>query len=148
MKILLATATLLVIGLLAACSNAASTKRTADRQAAYAAAAGAPQRTFRFSTPFYSWEPLGEAQLAVYTKPKEAYLIDLKACHNLLVTPSIELTSSLGQVSVGFDRVRTGTPRISCVISQIRPVDLSHLKAVQQAQRKIDAAVRDAAPAE
>lgn len=147
MKILMATATLVVIGLLTACSNAASSRRTVDRQAAYTAAAGPAQRNFRFFSPLYSWEPLGETQLVVYTKPKEAYLIDLKACRNLLVTPSIEMTSSLGQVSVDFDRVRVGPQRIACVISQIRPVDVAHLKAVQQAQRRIDAAAREATPA-
>lgn len=139
---------LLAVGLLSACSNAANTKRTVDRQAAYTAAAGAPQKNFRFFSPLYSWEPLGETQLVVYAKPKEAYLLDLKACRNLLVTSSIELTSSLGQVSVGFDRVRTGPERISCVISKIRPVDIAHLKAAQQAQRKIDAAARETSPAE
>lgn len=146
MKILWTTAILLVVGLLTACSNAASSRRTIDRQAAYTAAAGAAQRNFRFSTPLYSWEPLGETQLVVYTKPKEAYLLDLKACSNLLVTQGIGLTSRLGEVSVGFDRVRTGPPLISCVISQIRPIDMLHLKAAQQAQRKVDEATRETMP--
>jgi hypothetical protein len=148
MKRIGVVAGLLFVGVLSACANAPYAKRTIDRQAAYTAAAGAPQNNFRFSSTLYSWEPLGETQLVVYTKPKEAYLLDLKACHNLLVTNAIELTSRLGQVSVGFDRVRTAPPRISCVISQIRPVDMGHLKAVQQAQRKIDATARETTPAE
>lgn len=139
-------AVLLAVGGLSACSNAADMKRTAQRQAEFTAAAGAPQRNFLFSTPLYSWEALGETQLVVYTKPKEAYILDVKACNNLLVTKSIGLTSRLGEVSVNFDRVRTYSPRISCVISQIRPVDMRHLKTAQQAQRKVDEAPREATP--
>lgn len=148
MKRIWLTAVILLTVLASACSNAPYVKRTADRQAAYTAAAGAPQKDFRFFSPLYSWEPLGETQLVVYSKPKEAYLLDLKACRNLLVTPFIELTSRLGEVSVGFDRVRTGLDHISCVISQIRPIDMLHLKAAQQAQRKIDAQPRQTSAAE
>jgi hypothetical protein len=129
---------LCLAGLLAACSNVPYAKRTSDRLAAYTAAAGAPVKSFRFFSPLYSWEPLSDTQLVVYTKPKEAYLLDLEACVNLQFTNGIGLTSNLGQVEVRFDRVITGRPRIPCVISQIRPIDVPHLKAVQQAQRKIE----------
>jgi hypothetical protein len=125
-------------GLLAACSNVPYAKRTSDRLAAYTAAAGAPVKSFRFFSPLYSWEPLSDTQLVVYTKPREAYLLDLDACVNLQVTNGIGLTSNLGQVEVRFDRVITRSPRIPCVISKIRPVDIAHLKAVQQAQRKVE----------
>jgi len=54
--------------------------------------------------------------------------------------------SLLGQVSVNFDSVRTRPPLISCAISQIRPIDISRLKAAQQAQRKIDAEPREEKP--
>ena len=80
----------------------------------------------------------------VYTKYKEAYLLDLDACANLQVTNGIGLTSNLGQVQVRFDKVITRSPRIPCTISQIRPIDIAHLKAVQQAQRKIEADPRPA----
>lgn len=135
-------------GVLAACSNMPYTKRTNDRLAAYTAAAGAPVKSFRFFSPLYSWEPLSDTQLVVYTKPREAYLLDLQACQNLQVTNGIGLTSNLNQVEVRFDRVITGRPRIPCVISQIRPVDIAHLKAVQQAQRKIEEDPRPATAAQ
>ena len=44
--------------LLAACSNVPYAQRAGERQAAYAAAAGEPVRSFRFFT-LYSWEALG-----------------------------------------------------------------------------------------
>ncbi|WP_458070335.1 DUF6491 family protein [Rhodanobacter sp. BL-MT-08] len=144
MKSLSLVAAAVLAGLLAACSSVPYAKRNSDRLAAYTAAAGAPVKSFRFFTPLYSWEPLSDTQLVVYTKPKEAYLLDLEACVNLQVTNGIGLTSNLGQVQVRFDRVITRSPRIPCVISQIRPIDMAHLKAVQQAQRKIEADPRPA----
>jgi hypothetical protein len=130
---------------LAACSSAPQVRRDSDRLAAYTAAAGAPVRSFRFFSPLYSWQALSDSQLAIYTKPREAYLLDLQACHDLQVTNSIALTSRLNQVEVGFDRVINGRLHLPCVISQIRPVDVSHLKAVEQAQRKIEEDPRPAA---
>ncbi|MEO8998165.1 MAG: DUF6491 family protein [Rhodanobacter sp.] len=128
--------------MLAACASAPYAQRTSERQAAYAAAAGAPVRHFRFFS-LYSWEPLSDSQLAVYTKPNEAWLLDLGGgCQDLAFVNSIGLTSNLNQVMVGFDRVLTGRGNFPCTISQIRPVDVKSLKAVQQQQRLIKSAPR------
>ncbi len=143
MKRMTVAAGLLIAGLMAACSNVPYAKRTSDRLAAYTAAAGVPVKSFNFFSPLYSWEPLSDTQLVIYTKPKEAYLLDLAACHNLQVTNGIGLTSNLNQVAVGFDKVIVGPPPIPCVISRIRPIDVPHLKAVQQAQRQIVPQPRD-----
>jgi len=133
-RVLLATT---LATMLAACASAPYAQRTSDRQAAYAAAAGAPVRHFRFFS-LYSWEPLSDSQLAVYTKPNEAWLLDLGGdCQDLAFVNSIGLTSNLNQVMVGFDRVLTGRRNFPCTISQIRPVDVKSLKAVQQQQRQI-----------
>lgn len=132
---------------LAACSSAPEVKRDSDRLGAYTAAAGAPVKSFRFFSPLYSWQALSDNQLVIYTKPREAYLLDLQACPDLRVTNRIALTSNLNQVQVGFDRVINGRLRVPCVISQIRPVDIPHLKAVQLAQRKVEEAPRPAAAA-
>ncbi|MFC5743106.1 DUF6491 family protein [Dyella tabacisoli] len=127
---------------LAACSNVPYAQRVSERQAAYAAAAGTPQRSFRFFN-LYSWEPLGGAQLAVYTRPNEAYLLDLDGgCPNLEYANSIGLTSSINEVSVRFDRVLTGPGYFPCTITQIRPIDVTQLKAQEKAQRKIEAKPR------
>lgn len=140
-RILLATT---LAAMLAACASAPYAQRTSERQAAYAGAAGAPVRNFRFFS-LYSWEPLSDSQLAVYTRPNEAWLLDLGGdCQDLAFVNSIGLTSNLNQVMVGFDRVLTGRGNFPCTISQIRPVDVKSLKAVQQQQRLIKSEPRGA----
>ena len=138
---LMMVAALLVGG----CASAPQVQRAADRQAAYAAAAGAPVRSFRFVT-LYSWAPLGTSQLAVYTRPNEAWLLDVGSCPDLPYTPTIALTSNLNQVMVNFDKVVIGRSRFPCRIAQIRPVDMKQLKAVQEQQRTIRSEPRDTAP--
>jgi len=109
----------------------------AQRQAAYAAAAGAPVNSFRFFTPLWSWEDLGQDQVVVYTKPKEAWLLDVPGCIELPFANAIGLTSNLNQVSINFDKVITGRNSFPCTIQRIRPIDVGKLKAVQQEQRQI-----------
>ncbi|MEP6897398.1 MAG: DUF6491 family protein [Rhodanobacter sp.] len=131
--------------LLAGCSDIPIAQRESQRQAAYAAAAGVPVRSFRFFN-LYSWEPLGNGQMAVYTKPNEAWLLDLGgACPNLDFANAIGLTSNLNQVTIGFDKVLTGRGNYPCTITGIRSVDVSRLKLEQQAQHKINAEQREAA---
>lgn len=130
-------------GMLAACSSVPYAQRASERQAAYAAAAGAPVRSFSFFS-LYSWEPLGDTQLAVYTRPNQAWLLDLGGCQDLNFVNSIGLTSSVNQVMVGFDKVLTGRHNFPCTITRIRPVDVKSLKIAQQKQRQINSEARDA----
>jgi hypothetical protein len=139
---LAATAALAV----AACSSVPYAQRISARQAAYAAAAGEPVRSFRFFE-LYSWEPLGNSQLAIYTRPNEAYLVTVMGpCPDLEFTNAIGLTSNLNEVQVRFDKVITGRRDFPCTIGEIRPVDLGKLKSVEHEQRKIQAADRQSAP--
>lgn len=135
---------LLVAGLLAGCSSVPYAQRQSQRQAQYAAAAGASVRNFRFFSPLYSWEALNDQQLVVYARPNQAWLLDVDGCPNLTFANAIGLTSSFNEVSVRFDRVLTGPGNFPCTITQIRPVDVSRLRAAQQAQRKIDERPRTA----
>ncbi len=140
-RVLLATALLV---LLCACASAPYAQRISERQAAYAAAAGAPVRNFRFFT-LYSWEPLGDSQVAIYTRPNDAWLLDLGGgCPDISFVNTIGLTSNLNQVMVGFDKVLTGRNNFPCTISQIRPVDVKSLKATQLQQRQIKSEPRSA----
>lgn len=134
----------LVLGLLCAgCSSVPYAQRMSERQAAYAAAAGAPVRSFSFFS-LYSWEPLSDTELAVYTQPNKAWLLDLGGCQELLFVNSIGLTSNVNQVMVGFDKVLTGRHNFPCTITRIRPVDVKSLKLAQQKQRQIESAARSA----
>ncbi|GLQ89222.1 DUF6491 family protein [Dyella flagellata] len=137
---------LLLLGvLLVACESAPYAQRLQQRQQAYDAAAGAPVRSFRLimGMQIYSWEPLSDTQLVIYTLPSKAYLLDVWPCNNLTFTNFIGLTSFAHEVQTGFDKVLTGRPYIPCVIKQIRPIDLTQLKLEKQGQRHIDSVPRD-----
>jgi hypothetical protein len=138
---------ILLAGGLAACSDVPVAQRDSQRQAAYDAAAGAPVDHFNFFD-LYSWEPLGVNQVAVYTRPNQAWLLSLYGpCPNLPFATFIGLTSSLHQVSINFDRVLTGRGEVPCTIAKIQPVDLTKLKDIQTQQRQIHAEERAAAAA-
>jgi len=139
---------LALAGLLAACSSVPYAQRQQQRQAAYLAAAGAPVRSFRFFPPMWSWEPLGDTQLVVYTRPNKAWLLDLGGtCQNLGFASAIGLTSNLDEVSVNFDRVLVGRGYVPCTITRIRPVDVARLKIEQAKQRKVETEPRSGAAA-
>ncbi|GAA0709286.1 hypothetical protein FHW84_000648 [Dyella sp. SG562] len=140
-------AAIAVLGM-AACSSVPYAQRIGARQAAYREAARDPVRSFRFFE-LYSWEPLGDSQLAIYTRPNEAYLVSVMGpCPDLEFTDAIGLTSNLNEVQVRFDKVLTGRRDIPCTIGEIRPVDLARLKSVEHEQRKIQSAQRAAAAAD
>jgi hypothetical protein len=134
----------LLLGLLCAgCSSVPHAQRMNERQAQYAAAAGAPVRSFTYFS-LYSWEPLSDTQLAVYTRPNQAWLLDLGGCQDLGFANAIGITSNINQVMVGFDKVLTGRGNFPCTISQIRPIDVKSLRLEQQKQRQIKAETRAA----
>ena len=136
-----------VAAALAGCARVGKdfTARTEARQQAYAAAAGAPVKSFHYFS-LWSWEPLSDDQLAVYTRANEAWLLDLDGkCRNLQFTNHIGLTSSASEVSVKFDRVLTGPPDPPCFIKQIRPVDIAKLESPQQGKpREVEETPRPA----
>ena len=124
-------------GLLGGCATNYP-QRESQRQAAYQAATGAPVRSFRFFGSLYSWGPLGNQQLAVYTRPNQAWLLDVPGCNELPFATAIGLTSNMHEVMTGFDHILTGRGNVPCTITQIRPIDVSKLKAAREAQRKIE----------
>ncbi len=142
---------MLIVGatvvLLAACARVGKdyTARLDARQQAYAAAAGAPVDRFHYFS-LWSWEPLGDRQLAIYTRSSEAWLLDLDGyCSNLPFTNHIALTSQASEVLVKFDRVLTGPHDTPCFIKQIRPVDVAKLQSPLQGKpREVEEAQRPA----
>ncbi|HET7126602.1 MAG TPA: DUF6491 family protein [Lysobacter sp.] len=104
--------------------------------ALYRSHAGAPVPSFHYFGRLDSWTPLGDRTVAVWTRPSEAWLLDLDgACNDLGFTPFIGLTSSAGTVSARFDKVlvrNTGHINLPCRILTIRPLDV---KAIRQAER-------------
>jgi hypothetical protein len=126
-------ATVAVALALAGCARVGKeyTANLQARQQVYATAAGQSVNSFHYSS-LWSWEPLSDRQLAIYTRSNEAWLLDLDGrCPNLEFTNHIGLTSSASEVMVKFDRVLTGPGDSPCFIKQIRPVDIAKLNSPQ-----------------
>ena len=132
---------LLATALLAGC---ATTGRLGDaeRLQLYRAHAGAPVRDFHYFTSFNGWTALGDSALAVWTRPSQAYLLELFGpCTDLGYAPAISLSNSMGRVSSRFDSVHVlggggnTTMRIPCRIETIRPLDVKALRAAESEAR-------------
>ena len=122
--------------LLAAC---ATTARVSDEQrlALYAAHAGEPVNSIRYTTPM-GWEAVDDEHLLLNMRPRESYLLRLdgfclKQGGSQL---AIAVSHQAGVVSSGFDRVSVSGAQMDCRIREIRPVDI---KAVHDEQRRLDA---------
>lgn len=121
----------------------------AERQSLYVSHAGAPVNDFRYINSV-SWTPLGDEALAVWTKPNEAWLLDLFGpCQDLDTAPAISISNMMGRVSARFDKVYVvggGAPgfRMPCQIQQIRPLDVKALKAAEKQLREAKIVEREA----
>lgn len=122
---------------LAGCSSLDSktaTEREAASLARHEAAAGEPVNSFRFFR-IDGYNVLGENALAVWTGPRQAYLLAVEEpCHGLRWSLSIGVTSSMSRVYTDFDRVQTQDG--SCRIRSIRPLDVAALRDSEQAARQ------------
>ncbi|NUO77669.1 MAG: hypothetical protein HOQ32_16860 [Lysobacter sp.] len=110
--------------------------RDADRLALYRAHAGAPVPAFQYYGRLDGWTPLGDSALAVWTRPNQAYLLELQGrCSDLDFASAITVSNQAGRVYARFDKVMVlgqGALPFPCHIGQIRPLDV---KAIKQAQR-------------
>ena len=128
--------TLLVMSLLlvTACAGQPS-MTTSERLELYRAHAGEPVSSFQFTGRLWGWRSLGESALAVWTRSNQGYLVELAGrCQDLPFAHSIGLTSNVGRVSAGFDRVIVRLPsnrspnRVGCTIRTIRPINTQVVK--------------------
>ena len=110
----------------------------AKRLAEVSAAAGKPVSSFRYMSTT-QFEPIGLSDLLVYTYPREAWLLHLDgSCRGLDFGPFLGLTSHMHRVSAGEDKVLVRDNPIPCRIVQIRPVDTTVLKPVEE-EGKVEA---------
>lgn len=129
--------------LVGACASMPSASDS-SRLAMYRAHAGGPVASFRMSGSLNNWTALGERALAVWTRPNEAWLLELAApCSDLDVATAIRLTDNMGRVSARFDKVLpleiSGAPRTTqppCVIQSIRPLDVEAIRAAERDARQ------------
>ncbi|MCW5580557.1 MAG: hypothetical protein KIS72_04390 [Luteimonas sp.] len=121
----------------------------AEERALYDAHAGAPVDSFSFFGRLNGWTPLGDSALVVWTKPNEAWLLDLTGpCPDMEYTPAIGLTSNMHRVYARFDKVIANGPgsmNMPCFIQQIRPLDVKAVRASEKELREARVQARDSA---
>lgn len=128
--------------LVAGCATAGGGSRAearAESHDLYRTHAGEPVPSIRYLGSPNSFTPLDDSSLVIWTKPNEAFLLDLFGpCQELEWTPVIGLTSRTGRVYAKFDKVlaqRRGSPmsELPCPIQTIRPIDVPALRDAQRA---------------
>ncbi len=130
----------LVLGAcLAGCASTASIDG-ARKLSIYEAAAGEPVGSFSYLGRISGWTPLGDEHIAVWTRPKEAWLLSFSGiCQDIEFTPMIGLTSQGSRVHAGFDKVLVDSPnsmRLPCRIREIRPLDVTRIREAEKAARE------------
>lgn len=144
------SAAALLCCLLAACAT--GRLGSAERLELYRAHAGPPQNDMQFSGSLNGWNELGDSALAVWTRPSEAYLLELSGpCQELPYAQAIGLTSRAGRVSARFDKVLVlgngPGPRFPCSIASIRKLDIKAVRASEQELRQAQVQERGDEPA-
>ncbi len=128
----------LLCAALAAAACATSKLSDSERYTLYREHAGEPVKSFRYFGSINGWTPLDDSALVVWTRPSEAYLLDLYGpCQDLDFAQSIALTNLMGEVSARFDKVivaGASSMRVPCRIEEIRKVDV---KALRQTERDL-----------
>ena len=133
---------LLVLGFaLSACATTPK-QSDAEKLALHRAQAGEPVKDFRYFGTINGWTPLGDSALVVWTKPSEAFLLELYGpCSSLEYAPAITLSNTMGRVAARFDSVNvrgggSSNMDIPCRIQTIRLLDVKGLKQAQQELRE------------
>ena len=75
-----------------------------QRLALYREHAGAPVDSFQYFGSINGWTPLGDSALALWTKPSQAYLLELNGrCPDLDFAQAITVSNQMGRVHQRFD---------------------------------------------
>src|SRR5688572_5184362 len=129
---------LCVVALSIALSACATNMPDDEKLALYRAHAQAPVKSFRYLNRIDGWTPLGDSALAVWTRPNEAYLLEVDGpCPDLDFAQAIGLTNQFGIVYTRFDKVIPrsaggGPEPVPCPIRQIRPLDVKAIKSAEK----------------
>lgn len=122
-------------------------QRDAERLALYRAHAGPPVDSTRYVGRLDGWTPLGSDALALWTRPSEAWLIELQGgCPDLPYAQAISVSSNTGRIHARFDRIQplgaSVSASIPCYIREIRPLDVKAVRAAEREKRKAEAIER------
>ena len=128
----LSTAVLLVLSACASTPKEAS----ADKLARYQSFAGEPVRSIPYnaSAGGKNFDIIDEENMVVEIRPTEGYLFSLSGpCLRNNSAPVLNITSQVGRVSAGFDRVSSlSQPGMTCIVKEIRPLDMKALRAAEK----------------
>lgn len=132
------------VALCLALSACATSGRLTSEQklSLYRAHAAPPQQDMPLYGGINGWTDLGDSALAVWTRPSEAYLLELTGpCQGLDYALEIALTSRTGRVSSRFDKVlvrdpTSGPMNMPCFIRSIQKLDIKALRASEQDMRQ------------
>ncbi|MDH5824316.1 DUF6491 family protein [Luteimonas sp. RD2P54] len=129
---------------LAACASTGM--RDAEKLEMYRDHAGEPVPDFRFFGQINGWTPLGDSAVAVWTRPREAWLLELHGpCPDLPFAHAISLTSNMNRVHARFDKVVAlggSSIEIPCTIREIRPLDVGAIREAERQNREEGAGER------
>ncbi|WP_428995293.1 DUF6491 family protein [Lysobacter enzymogenes] len=124
---------------LAGCASTGPKLDDAQRLALYREHAGAPVDRFQYFGRLDGWTPLGDSALAVWTRPNQAYLLELQGrCQDLDFAQAISVSNQMGSVHRRFDKVIVlgqQSIKIPCFIDRILPLDVKALKQAQKEMR-------------
>lgn len=122
-------------------------QRDAERLALYRNHAGDPVDSIVYLGGYNGWTPLGDGAFALWTRPSQAYLVELYApCSELDFADTIGFRNHGGRLSAKFDQVyvsNRGLLPISCTIREIRPLDVKAIRLAEKdarAKRQIEEA--------
>ncbi len=139
-----------LVGSLGGCASPGTQLNNEAKLGLYRAYAGEPAGSFRYFGRLNGWTPLGDEALAVWTRPSEAYLLELfGSCQDLDFAPAIRISNQASTVYAGFDSVTPagagaiGMRNIPCRIKTIRPLQVKALKEAQRELREASAVERE-----
>jgi hypothetical protein len=135
---------------LGGCASAGTQLSDEAKLGLYRTHAGEPVGSFRYFGRLNGWTPLSDESLVVWTRPSEAYLLELfGSCQDLEFAPAIRISNQASTVYSGFDSVipmgagAIGMRNIPCRIETIRPLQVNALKDAQRELREANAVERE-----
>ena len=126
-----------MLALLAMTACATTRESDADKLARYEAFAGPPVASIHYSSAgSRGFDVIDDQHVVLDLRPSEAYILRLNGpCLGYeRGSPTLGISSQFGRISAGFDRVTVASqPGMSCIIDEIRPVDLRAMRAAEKA---------------
>lgn len=120
--------------------TACATGRLSDteRLVLYQQHAGAPVNQIRYLDPM-GWDRIDDQHVVLQMRPNESWLLRLSGpCLQWTSgSPFIGLSSFSGMTLSRFDKVvAPGSSQLSCLIQEIRPLDVKALRAAEKSLRE------------